>query len=720
MLVMLLSSQTVIAATPIWSNQYDAHADMSIQDMHKTANGFITAGQVCLPPSENVCDNHLMVAKLNAQGRVSWSKAYPGFTGLQPWYGKGSIIQSAADGYVLVGQTMSDGLLAVRVIKLDMQGEVQWVKVYKGASPTFANDILVVDNGFVVVGSRGDYRSAARDAWVVSLDLEGNVVWEKTLGTTTGQEAARLIQMHAGGYIIVADAFPNVGIPESSIWLMKLNPSNGSVLWQKAYAAPGAQYLKLRTMHAGSQGLVVAGSISDYGYKAFTISLNHTGAIQWQHYYHDPAHVFPTLASIKALDAGYIAAGRQENYGDAANQQLAWVLKLNADGTIVWERAHAIDRSPNVFAIEPHDGGFVLGGTTYTDSEWSRQQGFVSRLNSQGDMPGCEFPEHASQSEVESAHFAVDADGIEHQVGLKPAIDIVTEAITATSFNAVQIEKCPPSYGPLGSASRHCEAVLNRRVCELLRFGEFSLSVDEQYLACPPACGFSIDERSPSVPGEALDIYTQMHELLGKTQLKEVSPKYFDHLASVLNKSIIRPRGTVDKSIAALKGAKKLPPKLFEQLAKSANEMALDLAVPKLSPVKVGKGKYSAVDFNGVAWLAFREVSKAGRASLKMIPGLPAKTTKYKAGWPVSYYQFGFTGSLGGGGYIDVNLYIGGVNHAGPLSELRMLEWDGKTYRDITTNVDKQRGIISGRTKKLHKLVVLSLLRSQQAVQGRK
>lgn len=710
----LLPAQEVSAATPIWAKQYDAHEGMMIQSMQKVSDGFVAMGEVCPPPSAYGCNHHLMVVKLDAEGQVVWSKYYSGFTGVRPWYDKGSIIQPVADGYVVIGQAMEEGLLGVQLIKLDLQGEVVWSKIFKGATNSFANDLLAVDGGYLLVGSRGDYNSSEQDAWVLKLGLDGNIIWEKTLGTTTGNERAQLIQLLAGGYVVAGYVWPEEGTPENSIWLMKLNPSNGSVLWQKTYASPGGQYLGLRTMQAGSQGLILAGKITDQGYRAFAMSLNSAGEIQWQRYYHDPSYIFPTFASIRQLNNGYIVAGRQEFYGsDGDILPMVWVLRLDETGRIVWERAHATGTAPMPYSIELHEDGYVVGGATYAESEWNRQQGFLFRLNGSGIMPGCSLLERSPQAEEESGNFAKHDQGVDYQMDLKPAIQVETVTISSTPFTIQQIVNCPPSYGPLGNAHRHCEAVLNRRVCELLRFGEFHLSVGGQYLACPPACGFSIDDRSPQVPGAAVDMYVLMREVLGKSQQKEVSPKFLDHMAGVLKNSPSRPFGTIDKTVASLQGAKKLPPTLFEQLVESANVMALNLAVPKLSPAKVSAGKYSAVDFNGVAWLSLREVSKAGRASLKMIPGLPSIPKKYRAGWPVAYYQFDFTGSLTKDGFIDVHLYIAGVNHAGPLSDLRVLEWDGKTYRDITTGIDERRGIISARTKKLNKLAVLSLLRSQ-------
>ena len=70
-----------------------------------------------------------------------------------------------------------------------------------------------------------------------------------------------------------------------------------------------------------------------------------------------------------------------------------------------------------------------------------------------------------------------------------------------------------------------------------------------------------------------------------------------------------------------------------------------------------------------------------------------------------------FLTSLGGvskNGYMDVGFYFGGMSFKGPLSTLRIFEWNGKTYKDITTHVDSKRGIITGRTNRLSTFVLMN------------
>lgn len=143
-------------------------------------------------------------------------------------------------------------------------------------------------------------------------------------------------------------------------------------------------------------------------------------------------------------------------------------------------------------------------------------------------------------------------------------------------------------------------------------------------------------------------------------------------------------------------------------LAQVMNAMELDLSVPSIPTMKVRAGKYSAVDFRGVAWAAFRNLKGTGEVSLAIRDGLPASARGFMPAWPIASYDFAFTGTLAKDGYIDISFYIGGMNFAGKLSELRVFEWNGKSYKDIMTNVDLRRGIITGRTNKLATYVIMS------------
>jgi hypothetical protein len=162
------------------------------------------------------------------------------------------------------------------------------------------------------------------------------------------------------------------------------------------------------------------------------------------------------------------------------------------------------------------------------------------------------------------------------------------------------------------------------------------------------------------------------------------------------------------ESLNKLMSSQKVTPQLLGNLITTINASELDLAVPSLTPIKVAAGKYSAVDFQGVAWAAFKNLKKPGVVSLKIEAGLPAYVRGFTPGWPTASYKLDFTGTLAEDGYIDISFYIGGINFVGRYSELSIFEWDGKSYKNITTGVDLKRNVITGRTNKLTTYVIMN------------
>ena len=89
----------------------------------------------------------------------------------------------------------------------------------------------------------------------------------------------------------------------------------------------------------------------------------------------------------------------------------------------------------------------------------------------------------------------------------------------------------------------------------------------------------------------------------------------------------------------------------------------------------------------GVGWRR-GEVTKRGKASLRVSSGLPALPEGFTPGWPVAGYELRFEGRLARGTQIDLGFYLGGASFDQPFSRLRLLEWNGKSYRDVTRSVD--------------------------------
>jgi hypothetical protein len=111
---------------------------------------------------------------------VQWQKHYGG-----DWYDYASSIQQTSDGgYIVAGWTQSFGSVGrddVWVLKLDKDGNIQWQKTYSNPDVDYANSIQQTSDGGYIVAGWTESSLLNYDVWVLKLDANGNIQWQKNL-----------------------------------------------------------------------------------------------------------------------------------------------------------------------------------------------------------------------------------------------------------------------------------------------------------------------------------------------------------------------------------------------------------------------------------------------------------------------------------------------------------------------------------------------------------
>jgi len=162
------------------------------------------------------------VAKLDGNGNLVWYKTIGG--SLDDY---GYAVAVAPDGSVyVVGLTASYsiGWYDVFVAKLDSSGNLLWFRTIGGSDNDWGYNIGVAPDGSIyVVGSTRSFGAGDYDVFVAKLNSNGELLWFKTIGTTSYDEGFNIIVAPDGGLYIV-------GTTVFRVFLAKIDNS-GNLLW---------------------------------------------------------------------------------------------------------------------------------------------------------------------------------------------------------------------------------------------------------------------------------------------------------------------------------------------------------------------------------------------------------------------------------------------------------------------------------------------------------
>lgn len=115
--------------------------------------------------------------------------------------------------------------------------ELEWSKVYGGSNYDFPEDMKkTADGGYIILGNSGSYDGDVSNnpfdspsIWLIKLDADYHLEWEKSLGYLSDYAYGRSIdQTSDGGYIISAH---NTNLNQPSL-LLKLD-QDANLLWSK-------------------------------------------------------------------------------------------------------------------------------------------------------------------------------------------------------------------------------------------------------------------------------------------------------------------------------------------------------------------------------------------------------------------------------------------------------------------------------------------------------
>lgn len=392
-LLAVFASFIATAQEVLWEKSYGGkHAELLLDAIPTPDYGFILAGSSISNKNgkktdKNKGDFDYWVWKMNDKGDLDWQKSFGG-TGLDLLQ---SIKLTSDGGFILAGTSASP-------------------------SPSKGEERDT---------DKKDACKGGSDFWIIKLDAKGNEIWQKTIGGNGQEKLQSVSQTADGGYILggssSSDAMENdaYGKKEDSrggldYWIVKLD-KNGTIAWQKTIG--GIYSDELKSVIPTKDGYLLGGysnsptsgdklqdniGIGDY----WIVKVDLTGNLVWQKTIGgDQDDNLYTLIPTK--DGGFIAGGNSNSGATHSKTKENekgtdfWVVKFENDGNILWQQTYNFGKTDVLNSIiENPDGTLLIGG--YAQSE-------ASRASASGNLV----------AEALEATKATDKEGINDYIALK-------------------------------------------------------------------------------------------------------------------------------------------------------------------------------------------------------------------------------------------------------------------------------------------------------------
>lgn len=360
--LLVATSGSLFAQTEEWIRGVGGPGTEYGRFVEPTADGgFAVAGTKS--PSAGSSVEDFWIARFDSAGTLLWEKTY----------GKDGVphtiftFSSTTDGGFMVGgftgQQFS-GTESAIMFRVDSAGTLLWeYDVDYNSSDHWHLLVERREGGYYFGGHTDSKGDAYGDMWLVRLDAERNVVWERTFDRGTGEHAHAGIQTSDGGVIMLGHT------EESNLekyWLVKVD-SNGTLEWDKVLSSGPAGHdspYDIFETAEGNYALVggTSGTPSPSSSRGWLLIVDSVGNTVVDEHFGNTAGSSFTWGGRQTRDGGFILAGHS-NYRSKGLFDM-YIVKTDALGDLEWESTYGGTSYDYGFDIVEVDDGFIAVGLT--------------------------------------------------------------------------------------------------------------------------------------------------------------------------------------------------------------------------------------------------------------------------------------------------------------------------------------------------------------------
>ncbi|MBL1223238.1 T9SS type A sorting domain-containing protein [Chryseobacterium sp. L7] len=244
------------------------------------------------------------------------------------------------------------------LIKLNQQGEEVWEKYFSGQNHDYLSaSVATQEGGFLIAGTsysgkgldKKEDSKGGSDIWLIRLNEFGDELWQKTLGTSSDEEARSVIQTTDFGFVVAGNIQnSSKGYGSKDVLITKLD-KNGKILSETILGGKGLD--EVEKIIPTKDGGALLGIYSRSSEVRVSGSVDKTAG----------ATAYPVSRTPKSTD----------NYGEGDY----WIVKLSKEGKVEWEKNFGGKGDDHIRTLALTSVGYLIGGESRSEKSGNKTVG---------------------------------------------------------------------------------------------------------------------------------------------------------------------------------------------------------------------------------------------------------------------------------------------------------------------------------------------------------
>ncbi|RLJ33085.1 putative secreted protein (Por secretion system target) [Chryseobacterium sp. 7] len=251
------------------------------------------------------------------------------------------------------------------LVKLNQQGEEVWEKYFSGQNHDYLSaTVTTQDGGFLLSGTsysgkgldKKEDSKGGSDMWLIRINEFGDELWQKTLGSSSDEEARAVIQTTDLGFFVAGNVQnSSKGYGSKDVLITKLD-KDGKELSQLILGGKGLDEVEkmIPTRDGGALlGIYSRSTSVKTNNQQSTINTN------------TPSERTATYNLLSATSK------QSDNFGEGDY----WIVKLDKNGKVEWEKNFGGKGDDHIRTLALTSNGFIIGGESRSERSGNKTVG---------------------------------------------------------------------------------------------------------------------------------------------------------------------------------------------------------------------------------------------------------------------------------------------------------------------------------------------------------